>query len=68
MSGPVWPLGAECVVCAKVLTQGDGFNGHARLGKAWCWGHEPDAVNNALGEDITGHTLWWHMPRREATP
>lgn len=62
----MWPIGEPCVVCHLPLDDSDGFCAHARLGKAWCWGHEQEAINAALGEDISGHTLLWHMPRRDS--
>jgi hypothetical protein len=58
-----WPIGSQCVVCGRVLKNIDGFNAHSRLGQAWCWGHEQNVVNEALGEDVSMHTLFWHAPK-----
>lgn len=57
-----------CAVCGRLLGERDGYNSHQRLGRSWCWGHEMDAVNVALGEDVSMHTWLWHVPTEGPPP
>ena len=50
-----------CAVCGRPLTAEDDYIYHARLGVFVCMGCPQ---TNVCGEDITDHTVMWHIASR----